>query len=114
MKPTNQKPQQESESMEWIAIALRRAIIEGYEAGKKQKDTPYQYTLDTDKIGEKHFRIIKNLISTERTKIFDEVRGVVEKQPHTKLWSGEEGWQTDELISRPILLQTLNKLEEDK
>jgi len=57
---------------------------------------------------------IKAFISTERTRLLDEVREMVEKQPHTKIWSDEEGWQTDELISRPILLQALNKLGEDK
>lgn len=115
MKPTNQKPQQESESMEWIAIALRRAIIEGYEAGKKQKDTPYQYTLDTDKIGEKHFRIIKNLISTERQRVIEEVRGVVEGLDSYYVLNGNiTKHKGGHLLDKDYLLQALNKLEEDK
>ncbi|HDY66244.1 MAG TPA: hypothetical protein ENH85_00480 [Candidatus Scalindua sp.] len=47
---------------------VRRLIILGYEMGRKQCKTPYEYTCDTDK-GEKCWKEIKSLLASQKAEI---------------------------------------------
>jgi len=111
------------ESKKWIGIALRKAIFEGYDAGKKQHKTPYDYTLDTDKIGEKHFKIIMGQIEQlllERDKEVVEVIEEIGFDSENPSWNknliigcrepNELGlWSYAEFKNRNELLKTLKK-----
>ena len=57
---------------------VRRLIILGYEMGKKQSRTPYDYTCNTDK-GERFFNQILSLISAENQQAREELLDKVEE-----------------------------------
>lgn len=52
--------------------AIRKGLFLAWEAGKKQKDTPYDYTLSTDKLGKPIYDLVIKLLSQSNQEIVKE------------------------------------------
>lgn len=62
-----------------IEEIVRGLMIKGYEAGRKQHDTPYKYTLNTDE-GEKEWQELLTLFSKTMGSIIGEDEEVSHKE----------------------------------
>jgi hypothetical protein len=50
---------------EKITMKIEGALFRAWEAGKKQKETPLKYTLDTDKLGRPIYNLFKSFLHQE-------------------------------------------------
>ena len=60
---------------------IRLSLFLAYDAGKKQCQTPYKYTLDTDKIGKPVYEFIMKSLSRQRAVMAEMMEGM--KKKHT-------------------------------
>ena len=53
-----------------IDSLIRKQLFSAWEAGKKQKDTPNKYTLDTDKLGQPIYNFIHSALEEQRKEAY--------------------------------------------
>ena len=71
---------------------IRELIVLGYDMGKKQQKTPYEYTCDTN-AGEKYYLEILKIIQKETKELTDELVGGLK----SKLKIGENEYACKQL-----------------
>ncbi len=60
---------------------IRLSLVTAWEFGKRQKDTPYKYNLDTDKLGQPIFDLFKFNLQLQKS----EIENIIWEYRHAKL-----------------------------